>query len=88
MPRRARGTSARIYFLYRSVLAGEKVSVRQIRGEKELPPIATDDSYDFNYQEYREFQEPRKILPVSSSPVPFARGRQKDHFVLSPNPYR
>ncbi|CAG0885313.1 unnamed protein product [Darwinula stevensoni] len=44
-------------------LIGEKVSVRQIRGEKELPPIASDDSYDFNYQEYREFSEPRKILP-------------------------
>jgi hypothetical protein len=44
---------------------GKKMKLKQIRDGKELPPIATDFSYDPNYQEYRRLQRPVKILPVS-----------------------
>lgn len=44
---------------------GRKVRLRQIRDGNELPPIASDSSYDPNYQEYRKLQRPVKVYPVS-----------------------
>ncbi|XP_023290728.1 MOXD1 homolog 2 [Orussus abietinus] len=42
---------------------GRKVRLRQIRGGEELPPVASDTSYDPNYQEYRKLQRPVKVYP-------------------------
>ncbi|XP_014221453.1 MOXD1 homolog 2 [Trichogramma pretiosum] len=42
---------------------GKKVRLRQIRGGKELPPIASDSSYDPSYQEYRRLQRPVRVMP-------------------------
>ena len=39
--------------LLHSHLAGRAIRVRHIRDGVELPPIMTDDSYDFNFQETR-----------------------------------
>nr|CAI5840240.1 unnamed protein product [Callosobruchus analis] len=35
----------------------------QIRNGVELPPIATDDNMDADYQEYRKIDSPVKVLP-------------------------
>ena len=32
----------------------------------EQPPIASDNNYDFSYQEYRRLQNPVKVYPVSA----------------------
>ncbi|XP_043278026.1 MOXD1 homolog 2 [Venturia canescens] len=42
---------------------GRRVRLRQIRGGEEMPPIASDTSYDPNYQEYRRLQRPVKVYP-------------------------
>ncbi|XP_015603394.1 MOXD1 homolog 2 [Cephus cinctus] len=42
---------------------GRKVRLRQIRASEELPPIASDSSYDPTYQEYRRLQRPVKVYP-------------------------
>ncbi|XP_055341552.1 DBH-like monooxygenase protein 1 homolog [Paramacrobiotus metropolitanus] len=42
---------------------GRKIILRHIRDGKELPPIGKDDAYDFNYQESRNVQPYRTILP-------------------------
>ncbi|XP_076032752.1 MOXD1 homolog 2-like [Oratosquilla oratoria] len=44
-------------------LLGRKVRVRHIRGDRELEPIAQDNNYDFNYQEYRALPESRRVMP-------------------------
>nr|XP_053650331.1 DBH-like monooxygenase protein 1 [Cherax quadricarinatus] len=44
-------------------LLGRKVRVRHLRQGRELEPIAQDNNYDFNYQEYRALKLPRSILP-------------------------
>ncbi|ROT86052.1 putative MOXD1-like 2 [Penaeus vannamei] len=46
-------------------LLGRKVRVRHLRDGRELEPIAQDNNYDFNYQEYRALNTPRTVLPVS-----------------------
>lgn len=42
---------------------GKQVSLMHIRGGVELPPIASDDNIDSNYQEYRRLGVPTRILP-------------------------
>ncbi|KAK4302315.1 hypothetical protein Pmani_025590 [Petrolisthes manimaculis] len=44
-------------------LLGRSVRVRHIRQGRELEPIARDNNYDFNYQEYRALHTPRTVLP-------------------------
>ncbi|XP_071534713.1 DBH-like monooxygenase protein 1 [Panulirus ornatus] len=44
-------------------LLGRKVRVRHLRQGRELEPIAQDNNYDFNYQEYRALKTPRTVLP-------------------------
>ena len=48
-------------------LLGRKVQVRHIRGGRELEPLAVDNNYDFNYQEYRALRRARVVLPVCLS---------------------
>lgn len=42
---------------------GKSVSLKHVRGNMELPPIASDDNVDSDYQEYRKLGVPVKILP-------------------------
>lgn len=42
-------------------LKGVKLRLRHFRGNTELEPMAYDDFYDFNFQEYR-LMKPMKIL--------------------------
>jgi len=43
---------------------GTKLKLRHFRNDTiELPWIAYDDKYDFNYQQYRMLDEERKVLP-------------------------
>ncbi|XP_025837314.1 MOXD1 homolog 2 [Agrilus planipennis] len=42
---------------------GRQVSLRHVRGNAELPPIATDENLDADYQEYRKLETPLKVLP-------------------------
>lgn len=42
---------------------GKSVSLKHVRGSVELPPIASDDNVDSDYQEYRKLGVPVKILP-------------------------
>lgn len=37
--------------------------MRHFRDGKELPPLAVDDYYDFNFQQILRLQEERTILP-------------------------
>lgn len=46
-----------------SHLAGRKLKLRHVRGGKELPPLAQDDHYDFNYQQSRTLSQATTILP-------------------------
>jgi hypothetical protein len=46
-----------------SHLAGRKLKLRHIRAGKELPPLAQDDHYDFNYQQSRALSQDVIILP-------------------------
>ncbi|RZC38667.1 MOXD1 -like 1 [Asbolus verrucosus] len=46
-----------------SHLAGRKLKLRHIRAGKELPPLAQDDHYDFNYQQSRALSQDTIILP-------------------------
>ncbi|CAG7828065.1 unnamed protein product [Allacma fusca] len=48
--------------LLHSHLSGRKMKLRHFRDGKELPWIATDDHYDFNYQQNRLLLENRQIL--------------------------
>lgn len=42
---------------------GRQVALRHIRGGVELPPIASDNNIDSDYQEYRKLGVPVRILP-------------------------
>ncbi|XP_044759194.1 MOXD1 homolog 1 [Coccinella septempunctata] len=46
-----------------SHLAGRKLKLRHIRAGKELPPLAQDNHYDFNYQQSRALFQNAVILP-------------------------
>jgi len=54
-------------------LSGYRVRLRQIRDGLELRPIAGDNNYDPNYQEYRRFQNLVHVHRVSIV----------NHFILS-----
>ncbi|XP_021953541.2 DBH-like monooxygenase protein 1 [Folsomia candida] len=43
--------------------SGRRMQLRQFRSGTELPPLAKDDYYDFNYQNNRRLRETRKIMP-------------------------
>lgn len=49
----------------RLLFPGRKIYFRQIRDGVELPVIGKDDNYDFNYQEARTLNPPRKVMRVS-----------------------
>jgi hypothetical protein len=46
--------------------AGRKIFLRHIRDGKELASIASDENFDFSYQEARLFNPPRTVLPVKT----------------------
>ncbi|KAJ9595787.1 hypothetical protein L9F63_013031, partial [Diploptera punctata] len=46
-----------------SHLAGKKLRLRHIRNGKELPRVAEDDHYDFNYQQARVLPQEVSVLP-------------------------
>ncbi|XP_017770957.1 PREDICTED: MOXD1 homolog 1 [Nicrophorus vespilloides] len=52
--------------LMHSHLAGRKMKLRHVRGEKELLPIAQDNHYDFNFQQSRRLSHGVNILPGDS----------------------
>lgn len=41
----------------------EKILVRHFRGKSELPYLAEENNYDFNFQDFQRFDEKRVILP-------------------------
>lgn len=41
----------------------EKILVRHFRGRTELPYLAEENNYDFNFQDFQRFDEKRVILP-------------------------
>nr|XP_027205381.1 DBH-like monooxygenase protein 1 homolog [Dermatophagoides pteronyssinus] len=41
----------------------KRIVVRHFRGHDELPPLAEENNYDFNFQDFRRFNERRIILP-------------------------
>jgi hypothetical protein len=43
--------------------AGKKLRLRHIRDGRELPRVAEDDNYDFNYQQSRMFPKEVAVLP-------------------------
>ena len=47
-------------------LLGRRVQVRHLRDGREMEPIALDNNYDYNYQEYRALHTPRTVFPVST----------------------
>jgi hypothetical protein len=46
-----------------SHLAGKKLRLRHIREGRELPRVAEDDNYDFNYQQARVLPKEVAVLP-------------------------
>ena len=46
-------------------LAARGVSARQFRNGQEVRIIDQDRGYDFNYQQYKQLQQPVEFLPVS-----------------------
>lgn len=44
-------------------ITGRKEKIRHYRGDEELPYIANDEHYDFNYQNNRHFRTELKLLP-------------------------
>lgn len=57
-----KGVNAFVYLLH-SHLSGRKERIRHFRGNEELPFIANDEHYDFNYQNNRHFRTELKLLP-------------------------
>ncbi|XP_076872509.1 DBH-like monooxygenase protein 1 homolog [Brachyhypopomus gauderio] len=47
-------------------LAGRAVRTRHFRGVVELPPLASDDNFDFNFQEFQPVGPERLLLPGDS----------------------
>lgn len=58
------------FFLSFYMRTGRQVHLRHVRGDKELPPLVDDSNYDVHYQEYRQFQRPVNVLPVSKIAFP------------------
>ncbi|XP_039286537.1 MOXD1 homolog 1-like [Nilaparvata lugens] len=58
----ARGIKV-VSVLLHSHLAGRKIILRHIRDGVELPAIAKDENYDFNYQQSRVIEEGIRVLP-------------------------
>lgn len=48
------------FYFYLTV---EKIIVRHFRGNTELPYLAEENNYDFNFQDFRRFEEKKVILP-------------------------
>ena len=48
-------------------LTGVAMRVRHFRGDKELPILLQDNSYDFNFQEIRTFKEEVTVKKVLES---------------------
>ncbi|CAL8068080.1 unnamed protein product [Orchesella dallaii] len=44
-------------------ISGTGIRALQFRNNEELPWIAADDNYSFNYQQFRMLREERKVLP-------------------------
>ena len=57
------GITAFSYFLH-SHLLGAAIQIDWFRDGKHIGIFAYDDTYDFNYQEVRHFDEKKKIMPV------------------------
>jgi hypothetical protein len=49
--------------MFHSHLLGRKMKLRHFRGNTELPWIAVDNSYDFDYQQSRQLRVETKVLP-------------------------
>ncbi|XP_036418630.1 LOW QUALITY PROTEIN: DBH-like monooxygenase protein 1 homolog [Colossoma macropomum] len=47
-------------------LAGRAIRTRHFREQVELPPLASDDQFDFNFQEFQPLSPERLILPGDS----------------------
>lgn len=43
--------------------AGRKMTLRHVRDGKELERIIEDDNYDYNYQQVRQLERERVVLP-------------------------
>jgi len=52
-----------ILTLVHAHLSGRKIRLRHFRNGKELPRVAEDNHYDFNYQQSRPLKKEVKILP-------------------------
>lgn len=52
-----------ILTLVHAHLSGRKIRLRHFRKGKELPRVAEDNNYDFNYQQSRPLKKEVKILP-------------------------
>ncbi|XP_040166788.1 MOXD1 homolog 2-like [Anopheles arabiensis] len=50
----------------RTHLIGRQVTLRQMRGNAELPPIMRDTNIDPSYQDYRRLTVPTRVLPGDS----------------------
>ena len=48
-----------------SHLLGVNIKLRHFRNGKELPPIAKDEHFDFNYQYMKILKNPVTVKPVS-----------------------
>nr|CAB3263917.1 DBH-like monooxygenase protein 1 homolog [Phallusia mammillata] len=63
-------TSIKIFsVLLHTHLIGRKITFRHFRDGVELPYIAKDDAYDFNFQAYRYVKPERTVLPGDSMQV-------------------
>ncbi|XP_036406018.1 DBH-like monooxygenase protein 1 homolog [Megalops cyprinoides] len=49
--------------LMHSHLAGRAIRTRHFRNQDELQPLARDDHFDFNFQEFQYLKEERLVLP-------------------------
>ncbi|XP_013382662.1 DBH-like monooxygenase protein 1 [Lingula anatina] len=63
-------------------LAGTAIYMRHFRNGTELPYIAYDENYDFNFQEYRYFTEPVTVLS-SDDLVAYCRFKSSDRTTVT-----
>src|SRR4029434_6644207 len=47
-------------------LAGRAIRTRHFRDHEELKPLAYDDEFDFNFQEFLPLSKERLLLPVGT----------------------
>ena len=59
-----------VAYMLHSHLAGHGLRIRHVRDGVELPYLAVDNSYDFNFQEFRRPPQEIVIKPVSRSNLP------------------